>query len=199
MIVIKNLNKFINKKHILNDISISFQEGKIYGIVGKNGSGKTMLLRAICGLITPSSGEITFSNNPSFGVIIESPGFMFEQTALFNLQYLSSLNKKASKERIEGLLVQYGLYEHRNQKVKKYSLGMQQKLGIIQAIMDNPSIVILDEPFNALDDTALNLVKKSILEMNKNNNTTFFIASHDIETIEEICDSIVVIKNGCIN
>ncbi len=196
MIKINNLTKIINNKIILNNISVCFEEGKIYGLVGKNGSGKTMFLRAICGLIQPSSGGIVLPEGASFGVLIETPGFMFEQSAIFNLEYLSSLNKKIKKERIIELLKTFDLFDCRKNKVKKFSLGMQQKLGIIQAIMEYPSILILDEPFNALDDKSLELVKETIININKTLNTTIFIASHDKNSIEELCDRVINIKNG---
>lgn len=198
MIYINNYTKRIHDKIILNNICLELEEGKIYGIVGKNGSGKTMFLRAICGLIKPTSGEIVLPLNTSFGALIETPGFMFDQSALFNLEYLASLNKKATKETIEIFLRFFELYDCRKQKVKKFSLGMQQKLGIIQAIMDDPNIIILDEPFNALDERSVQQVKELLLKINNDNNSTIFLASHDLKAIEEISDHIIMVDSGTV-
>ena len=152
MITVNNLSKVIDKKEVLHDINISFDKSKIYGIVGENGCGKTMLLRVICGLITPTIGKIIKDEKITFGAIIETPGFMFDQSGLYNLKYLASLNNCIKTTTIISYLKEFGLYEVRNKAVKKYSLGMQQKLGIIQAIMESPDVIVLDEPFNALDD-----------------------------------------------
>lgn len=195
MIKIENLSKTIDKKVILKDITMSFEKGKIYGIVGRNGCGKTMLLRAICGLIAPTGGTIEKAPNLTFGALIESPGFMFEQSGLFNLQYLASLNKKIGTSEILSLLKEFGLYEARNKSVKKYSLGMQQKLGIIQAIMESPDVIVLDEPFNALDDNSLEFVKQKLVNIKEAGNATIIIASHDITIIEELCDEIIHMSN----
>lgn len=195
MIKIENLSKIIDKKIILKDITMSFEKGKIYGIVGRNGCGKTMLLRAICGLITPTSGTIEKDPNLTFGALIESPGFMFEQSGLFNLQYLASLNKKIGTSEILSLMKEFGLYEARNKSVKKYSLGMQQKLGIIQAIMESPDVIVLDEPFNALDDRSLEFVKQKLVDIKEAGNATIIIASHDKTIVEELCDEIIHMSN----
>lgn len=196
MICFNAYTKIINKKYILNDICAKFEFGKIYGIVGRNGSGKTMLLRAICGLIHPTHGEINIPKGTTFGALIESPGFMFDQSAIFNLQYLASLNKVIDNSVIENWMKRFDLFEFRKQKVKKYSLGMQQKLGIIQAIMENPNVIVLDEPFNGLDDISLKKAKEVLQELNKEMDTTIFIASHDREIIEELCDEIILIEEG---
>lgn len=195
MIKIENLSKIIDKKVILKDITMSFEKGKIYGIVGRNGCGKTMLLRAICGLITPTKGTIEKDPNLTFGALIESPGFMFEQSGFFNLQYLASLNKKIGTAEILSLMKEFGLYEARNKSVKKYSLGMQQKLGIIQAIMESPDVIALDEPFNALDDSSLEFVKQKLVDINEVGNATIIIASHDKTIVEELCDEIIHMSN----
>lgn len=195
MIKINQLIKIIDKKVIIENVTMSFDKGKIYGIVGKNGCGKTMLLRAICGLITPSSGTIEKEKELTFGALIESPGFMFEQTGLFNLQYLASLNKKIGTSDILSLMKEFGLYEARNKSVKKYSLGMQQKLGIIQAIMESPDVIVLDEPFNALDDSSLEFVKQKLLNIKKLGNSTIIIASHDKGIVDELCDETIYMSN----
>lgn len=196
MICFNGYTKIINKKCVLNNVSAKFEPGKIYGIVGRNGSGKTMLLRAICGLIKPTQGEITIPKGTAFGALIESPGFMFDQSAMFNLQYLASLNKVIDNSVIDSLMKRFDLFEFRKEKVKKYSLGMQQKLGIIQAIMENPNVILLDEPFNALDDISVKKTKEILREINKKNNAAIFIASHDREIIEELCDEIILAEDG---
>lgn len=196
MIKVRNLSKTVDKNKILHDINISFDRGKIYGIVGRNGCGKTMLLRAICGLIAPTTGHIIKDEKITFGAIIETPGFMFDQSGLFNLKYLASLNGKINESAIINYLKEFGLYDARNKAVKKYSLGMQQKLGIIQAIMEDPDVIILDEPFNALDDNSLIFVKQKLLEIKERNKSTIIISSHDMNTIQEICDVVVQMQNG---
>lgn len=196
MITVSNFSKKIDKKVILQDINISFSKGKIYGIVGQNGCGKTMLLRAICGLIAPTDGEVIKEKNATFGAIIETPGFMFEQSGLFNLKYLASFNRKINEKIIISYLKEFGLYDTRNKPVKKYSLGMQQKLGIIQAIMEEPCVIILDEPFNALDDSSLMFFKKKLLEIRNMDKATIIIASHDMNVVQEICDVVVQMKDG---
>lgn len=196
MIHVERLTKIIDKREILHDITVSFEKGKIYGIVGRNGCGKTMLLRAICGLITPTTGKIVKDEKITFGAIIETPGFMFEQSGLFNLKYLASLNGYIKEMTIVSLLKEFGLYDARHKAVKKYSLGMQQKLGIIQAIMENPDVIILDEPFNALDDSSLIFVKQKLLEIKEKNISTIIIASHDKSIIEEICDEVIQMQDG---
>ncbi len=196
MIRVSNLSKIIDKKEVLQDINISFDKGKIYGIVGRNGCGKTMLLRAICGLISPTTGHILKDDGITFGAIIETPGFMFDQSGLFNLKYLASLNGKIKETTIISYLKEYGLYDARNKAVKKYSLGMQQKLGIIQSVMENPNVIILDEPFNALDDSSLIFVKQKLLEIKEKNGSTIIIASHDKNIIQEICDVVIQMQDG---
>lgn len=198
MIKVSDLSKIIDKKTILHNINISFEKGKIYGIVGRNGCGKTMLLRAICGLITPTRGTVEYKHDTTFGALIESPGFMFEHSGLFNLQYLASLNNKVDNTTLITLLKEFDLYEARNKAVKKYSLGMQQKLGIIQAIMECPDVIILDEPFNALDNDSLEFVKKKLEYIKSEGETIIIVASHDKSTVDEICDELINMEEGTI-
>lgn len=198
MIRIRQISKMIDGKDILKDITVSFEKGKIYGIVGKNGCGKTMLLRVLCGLITPTSGTVEKDPSLTIGAMIESPGFMFEQTGLFNLQYLASLNKRIDTPKIISFMKEFNLYDARNKAVKKYSLGMQQKLGIIQAIMEEPDIIILDEPFNALDDDSLIFVKEKLKFIRDLGESTIIVASHDKNIVDEICDEIITMSNGTI-
>lgn len=198
MIKLKNLSKVIDSRTVLDNITVGFELGKIYGIVGRNGCGKTMLLRAICGLITPTKGVVELDHGATFGALIESPGFMFEHSGMFNLQYLASLNNKVTDDTLIAFLKQFNLYEARNKAVKKYSLGMQQKLGIIQAIMERPNVIILDEPFNALDDESVQFVNQKLKSIKATGEAVIILASHDRDILDEICDETYHMSNGCI-
>ena len=195
MIELKGVSKIISNKIILEDINWKIDEGKIYGLIGNNGSGKTMLLRLICDLIKPSKGEVTRNKNITYGVIIENPGFIYDETALFNLEYLASINNKIDKNRILEVLKYFDLEEYKNTKVKRFSLGMQQRLGLVQAIMEYPDLLLLDEPFNALDSRSYEKTKEILLKLKKENKTTVIIATHD-KNSSNIFDNIVKIENG---
>ena len=158
MIKLKKVSKKILNNLVLNDINLNIEKGKIYLLLGLNGSGKTMLLRTICGLIKPTSGEIIRDKNIKYGVIIENPGFLYDETGYFNLKYLANINKTIDNDTIIKFMKKFDLYRYKDIRVKKYSLGMRQKLAIIQAIMEKPNCILLDEPFNALDDASVNLL-----------------------------------------
>ena len=149
---LRNINKVIANKVILNDINTEFNEGSCVILRGHNGSGKTMLLRLLCGLIQPTSGEFIYEPNSKFGVIIEVPSFFMHETAFFNLKYLAALNKSITEDEINTYLRLLNLYDVKNKKVKTYSQGMKMRLALCQAFMENPDVILLDEPFNALDD-----------------------------------------------
>lgn len=163
IVKIKNLSKKVSNIDILNDISVEFKKGTIYGIVGKNGSGKTMLFKSICGLINPTSGEITVLDRPikngtfpkETGIIIENPGFLPQYSAFENLKILASINNKVDDETIKKYINLVTLDAENKKTLKTYSLGMKQKLGIAQALMENPKLLILDEPINALDEESV--------------------------------------------
>lgn len=195
MLQIKHVTKKIKGNIILDDISLTLEKGKIYGLTGTNGCGKTMLLRLICSLILPTSGEIIRDPGLTYGVIIETPGFLFHESAEENLNYLASINKKIGKAEVGEALKAVGLYEKRKTKVKKFSLGMVQKLGIAQAIMEKPQLLLLDEPFNALDKGSVQQVIKLLLELQRQG-TSMVIAAHNIDFIEEHCDEILQMENG---
>lgn len=203
-IKIENVNKSIKKAEILKDINLSFEGGKVYGLKGKNGSGKTMLMRAICGLITPDSGTIDINGKilgkdisfpESIGVLIENPAFISNYTGFKNLKVLSSIQGKIGDEDIRKALEEIGLDPDDKRTFKKYSLGMKQKLGIAAAIMEKPDIVILDEPINALDEASVENVR-SILAKQKERGAIIIIACHDKSELEELSDEIIEISDG---
>lgn len=203
-IKIANLTKVIKGITVLSSINLSFNKGKIYGFCGKNGSGKTMLFRSICGLIKPSEGNIIIEGEEmgkelsfpkSVGVLIEYPGFLPNLTGYKNLKYLADINKILKKEDIEAVLERVGLNSNDKRTFKKYSLGMKQRLGIAQAIMEDPEIIILDEPTNALDIDGVKMVNELLLELKKRDKL-ILIASHDKEVLENISDEIFTIDGG---
>lgn len=203
-IEITNVTKVFKDTTVLSNINLKLDKGKIYGFRGKNGSGKTMLFRAICGLIRLTEGEIrvdgkiigkdvSFPSNT--GILIEYPGFLNNYTGFRNLKFLADINKKITDEEIKESIKKVGLDPDDKRKFKKYSLGMKQRLGIAQAIMENPDLIILDEPTNALDRNGVELVNNIILDLKKKNKTVL-VASHDKETLEAVADEIYVIENG---
>lgn len=201
---IKKLTKEIKGNLILSDINLKLERGKIYGFKGKNGSGKTMLFRAICGLIKATEGEITVDGKvmgkdisfpENLGVLIEYPGFLPNFTGFKNLKYLADINGKIGEEEIKEAIRKVGLDPDDKRKFKKYSLGMKQRLGIAQAIMENPDLVILDEPTNALDADGVSLINSIIKDLKKQNKL-ILLANHDKEEIEGISDEIYTIQLG---
>ena len=203
-IKITDVNKTIKKAPILRDINLEFTGGKVYGLRGKNGSGKTMLMRAICGLITPDSGIIDIDGKilgkdisfpESIGVLIENPSFIGNYTGLKNLKVLASIQNRVSDEQIRKALKDIGLDPDDKRTSRKYSLGMKQKLGIAAAVMENPDIIILDEPINALDDVSVEKVH-DILEEQKKRGAVIIIACHDKEELDQLSDEIIEISDG---
>mgnify|MGYP000807243905 FL=1 len=203
-IKITDVNKTIKKAPILRDINLEFTGGKVYGLRGKNGSGKTMLMRAICGLITPDSGIIDIDGKilgkdisfpESIGVLIENPSFIGNYTGFKNLKVLASIQNRVSDEQIRKALKDIGLDSDDKRTYRKYSLGMKQKLGIAAAVMENPDIIILDEPINALDDVSVEKVH-DILEEQKKRGAVIIIACHDKEELDQLSDEIIEISDG---
>ncbi len=203
-IEVENLTKIISKNTVLNNINIKMEQGKIYGLKGKNGSGKTMLMRAICGLIIPTEGRIIIDGKvlgkdisfpESIGALIESPGFISNYSGYKNLKILAEIQGKIEKEKIKQTISLVGLDPEDNKKFKKYSLGMKQKLGIAAAIMEEPEIIILDEPTNALDE---NSIKKlgGILRDLRDRGSLIIISCHDSEELNYLSDEIFFIENG---
>ncbi|MGN2337710.1 ABC transporter ATP-binding protein [Clostridium cagae] len=203
VVEVKNLSKKINCVNVLDSISIEFEDGNIYGIVGKNGCGKSMFFKSLCGLVNATQGEIRIFgeiiNNDNFpketGIIIEHPGFLPQYSAFKNLKYLANIKNLITDEDIKNVIDLVGLDSNDNRPVKKYSLGMKQRLGIAQAIMEKPKLLILDEPMNALDDEGVNLTRNIILDLKKKG-VTILLTSHNREDIDILCDYIYSMKDG---
>lgn len=206
VVEITNLTKDIKGIKILNNINLNLEIGKAYGIIGRNGSGKSMLFKAICGLINATSGNIKVFNKPikdgSFpddtGIIIEHPGFLPQYSAFKNLKILASINNKISDEKINETISLVGLDPNNKKSVKKYSLGMKQRLGIAQALMESPKLLILDEPMNGLDLEGVKQIRKILLEL-KSKSVTILLASHNSDDISEICDYVYTMENGVLS
>ncbi|ABG86941.1 ATP-binding cassette domain-containing protein [Clostridium perfringens] len=206
VVEISNLTKDIKGTKVLNKVNLQLESGKAYGIVGRNGSGKSMLFKAICGLINTTEGSITVFDkvikNGSFpddvGMIIENPGFLLQYSAFKNLKILASINNKISDERIKETIALVGLDPEDKKIVKKFSLGMKQRLGIAQALMENPKLLILDEPMNGLDSEGVKQIREILLKL-KSNSVTILLASHNSDDIDEICDCVYTMENGVLS
>ena len=203
-IAINNYTKKIKKRTVLDNINLTFDKGKIYGLVGKNGCGKTMLLRGICGFITASQGEIIINNikvgngkfAPSFGTVIENTELYNNLTAFEILSLLSSFSKnRVDKEVINYWIKRFGLDPTSKKKYGEFSLGMRQRLSLAQAFMEQPELIVLDEPTNALDEKGIKEFHEIALEA-KNDGATIIIASHSKEDIDILCDKIFCMENG---
>ena len=204
VISLKNVSKNIKGKKVLDHISAEFESGIIYGLVGRNGSGKTMLLRAISGLIKIDEGEILLDGETcnsrknktmDLGIMIENMGLYPELNAYDNLNYLTGLNKKVSKETINKYIEMVGLNSKDKRPFRKYSLGMKQRLVFAQAIYENPSILLLDEPTNSLDENGVNTIRNIIMEL-KSKDRIIVITSHNKEDINILTDKIYTISDG---
>jgi len=204
IIDMKNINLKIGKNDILKNINVEFEKGKIHGIIGRNGSGKTMLMKCICGFVKPTDGTVFVADKQigkdcdfpdSVGIIIETPGFIPYYSGYRNLKLLADLNKKIDKEKIRNTMQMVGLVPDLKRHVKKYSLGMRQRLGLAQAIMENPDLLILDEPMNGLDKDGVSDMRKYLLNL-KEQGKTILIASHSAEDIEILCDTVCEMDKG---
>jgi len=204
IIQIEDLVKKYNDTMVLNHVSIEFKKGKIYGLIGRNGSGKTVLLKCICGFITPTQGHIYIngkdiekcrSNRENLGIIIEHPGFLTHYSGYKNLKMLAMIQNKIDKQQIIDAMKLVDLDPYNKKAVGKYSLGMKQRLGIAQAIMENQQILILDEPMNGLDNSSVDKIRKIILKL-KQEGKTIVIASHFKEDIQLLCDEVYQLDNG---
>lgn len=201
---IDNISKSFDKGLVLNNINLYFESGKVYGLKGRNGSGKTMLLRAISGLILPDKGTIKIDDKilgddlsfpPSVGVLIENPGYIPELSGKENLRNIADIKSVVSDKEINEIMKYFDLEPESKKPVKKYSLGMKQKLGLCMAFMEDPELILLDEPMNALDEKAVNDLKDLILKKEKEGKL-IIIASHDLEDLEELTNEIIEMQNG---
>ena len=201
---VKGISKHFGKECVLKDVTRDFEKGKIHGIVGNNGSGKTVLMKCICGFLIPDEGEVIAAGKHigrdvdfpgDLGIIIEAPGFLSNVSGRKNLEILASLNKKIGAKEIEDAIIRVGLDPNMKKHVGKYSLGMKQRLGIAQAIMEDPSLLILDEPFNGLDKNGVSDMRKLIKEL-KNEGKTIILASHNQTDIDELCDTVCEMDAG---
>lgn len=204
MIQVLNLTKYYGKRCVLNNITIDFASGHIYGLVGPNGCGKTTLMRCICGFTHSSSGSVRIDGKiigtdcdfaPNTGIIIESPGFLPQHSARQNLRVMAGISGIVRTCDIDSLIRRVGLDPEDKRPVQKYSLGMRQRLGIAQALMENPTNLILDEPFNGLDKQAQNDMHV-LLQEQKNRGVTVILASHSLADISRACDVVYELQAG---
>ena len=207
MIEVKNVNVTIGKNEILQDISAVFETGKIHGLIGRNGSGKTVLMKCICGFIRPTSGIITVGGKQigkdidfpeNMGIIIEAPGFIPYYSGYKNLKLLAGLRGKIGKNEIIKSMEQVGLDPYLKRHVRKYSLGMRQRLGLAQAIMENPDLLILDEPMSGLDKEGVSDMR-GYLKLFREQGKTILIASHSAEDISILCDTVCEMDKGMLS
>lgn len=204
MIEISHVSKSFREYRALDDISLTIEKGKIYGIIGRNGSGKTVLFKCICGFLKVDEGEIRVDGKiigketegpENAGIIIENPGFLPAYSGYQNLKFLADIRGKIGKQKIHEVLKLAGLEDAMQKPVGKYSLGMRQRLGIAQAVMEDPSLLILDEPMNGLDYQGVKDVRKILMDL-KAEGKTILLASHNREDIAFLCDETIHIDHG---
>lgn len=204
---IKNVTKQYGANKVLKDVSMTCETGKIYGLIGRNGSGKTVLLKCVCGLVIPTSGEVSvwgqsvgkdvdFPEN--IGFIIESPGFLLQESGLSNLKHLASIRGKIGIDEIRKSMDTVGLDPDLKLHVGKYSMGMRQRLGIAQAIMEKPKLLVLDEPMNGLDNQGVEHIRSLLLAL-KESGVTILLASHFKDDIAYLCDEVYQMDAGIIS
>ena len=207
MIIIENYTQKIKKDIILNDINLHLKENKIYGFVGRNGSGKSILFKGICGLLNISNGKIIIKGKEigkdidfydNLGAVLDGAGFLPNLSSFDNLKLLASIRNKISDSDIKSALNKVGLDPNDKKKYKKYSLGMKQKLALAQAIMENPELLILDEPFNGLDSYSVKDIREMLIDYKKEGKT-ILISSHIKEDIDILCDEVYELDRGNIN
>ncbi len=203
-ITIKNLTKKFKEATVLNNINVEFEAGKVHGLIGRNGSGKTMLMKCICGIVPYKTGEIRVNDKiigkdvdipANVGVIIETPGFLPNYSAYNNLKFLAKISNKIGTKEIKNAIESVGLNPYDKKHVGKYSLGMRQRLGLAQAIMENPDLLILDEPMNGLDKDGVRDMRQYLLDL-KAQGKTILIASHSAEDIDVLCDTVCEMDKG---
>ena len=203
-IVVKQVYKSFGKHAVLENVSFQVKQGQIFGLVGNNGSGKTVLMKCICGFLRPTAGTVSVNNKivgqdidfpQKLGFIIETPGFLMNYSGYKNLKYLASIQKNIDDEAIKESMSLVGLDSADKKHVGKYSLGMRQRLGIAQAIMEKPDILILDEPMNGLDKNGVQEMRKLFLQM-KEEGKLILLTSHNREDIEVLCDEVYEMEDG---
>lgn len=204
VIEVQNLSKSFGEEQVLKGVSRDFEIGKIHGIVGNNGSGKTVLMKCICGFLRPNGGRVLVNGKEvgwdmdfpdDLGIIIETPGFLPNLSGMKNLQILASLKKRASTDVIREVIRKVGLDPDSRKPVGKYSLGMRQRLGLAQALMEDPSILILDEPLNGLDKHGVVQIRELIKSL-RTEGKTILLASHNQMDIDELCDTVCEMDGG---
>lgn len=204
IITIENLVKKFGNKTVLNGVNVNFEQGKVHGLIGRNGSGKTVLMKCICGLTPITSGAVTVNGKkigvdceiiPDAGVIIETPGFIPNMSGFANLKNLAALTGKIGKSEIRAAISRVGLNPGDKKHVGKYSLGMRQRLGLAQVIMEDPGLLILDEPMNGLDKDGVLDMRQYLLDL-KLQKKTILIASHSAEDIDVLCDTVCEMDKG---
>ena len=204
MINVENICLTLKNRDILTSVSITMEPGNIYGLVGNNGSGKTMLMKVICGLVKPTSGTVTCDGIiigkdrdylPDAGIIIETPGFISYYSGFKNLKFLAGIRGKIGNEEIRKAMEDVGLDPKLRLPVRKYSLGMRQRLGIAQAIMENPRYLVFDEPMNGLDKNGIAQARKLLLDR-KAAGATIILSSHNREDIDILCDHVYEMEQG---
>lgn len=204
IIIVNGLVKRFGKATVLNNVSVAFERGKIHGIIGRNGSGKTVLMKCICGLTPITEGTVTVNGKrigidlemiPDTGAIIETPGFLPNMSGYSNLKNLADLRGKITVGDVKNAIARVGLDPNDKKHVGKYSLGMRQRLGLAQAIMEDPELLILDEPMNGLDKDGVRDMRRYLLEL-KEQGKTILIASHSAEDIDVLCDTVCEMDRG---
>ena len=204
VIKLTNVSKVIKKAKVLDNVNLELTSGKVYGLKGKNGSGKTMLMRVICGLISATEGTVEIDGKilgkdmtfpDSVGVLIENPAFIGNYTGFKNLKVLASIQNRVDDEHIREVIHQVGLDPDDKRPYRKYSLGMQQRLGIACAIMEHPDLILLDEPINALDPSGVARVE-TIVRDERERGAIVVVACHDAEELDLLADEIFVMAEG---
>ena len=206
MITLENVSKSFKEKTVLQKTDLTIEKGKITGFVGRNGSGKTVLFKLICGLLRPTTGTITVQGKqlgkdcdfaPDVGVLIETPSFISYESGYRNLRDLAAIRKKITADEVRSAIRSVGLDDTDKKWVGKYSLGMRQRLGIAQAIMEHPALLILDEPMNGLDRGGVEEMRKLFGSL-RDNGTTILLASHAAEDIDLLCDTVYEVSDGIV-
>lgn len=204
LVAIRALSKRFEQEQVLKDVSLNLEAGRIHGIIGRNGSGKTVMLKCVCGFLRPDVGSVTVSGKvigkdcdfaPDTGMLIETPGFLPHETGMDNLLWLARLTKKADKEKIRELIRLVGLDPDDKKGVGKYSMGMRQRLGIAQAMLEDADLLILDEPMNGLDNQGVKDMRRLFIRL-REQGKTIILASHFAQDIEELCDTVHEMDQG---